>query len=379
MKKTFYLLAAAFAAFCCASCTDDAEPVITVESVTIQTSQLTLMPGETAQLEATVTPSDAANSDVTWTTSNDAVATVSEDGLVTAVSPGDALITATADSKSATCEVTVSLPAPNIGDYYYSECEHATYHLVMPSVLGDYYYSDGSWSSEIDADKYVIGIVFWVGDPSVDDAALRNDHPKCVHGLAVGLDSGTELSWQPACESVSYTVSEWLSSNGSKYALPKSSEAEDAPLQKMIGYNNTKAIETFNAAAANSGCQVSPVKWVVSYRSEVPAPASSSDWYIPSPKELYLLRSGEPEGNVYVKTKVPMSNIAIINQKLSAIGKAEMNTKAFWSSTEFDGNQITNETAWNCYFEDVKTPVSYSFKSWGEGEEYTFVRGILAF
>lgn len=358
MKKTFYLLAAAFAAFCCASCTDDAEPVITVESVTIQTSQLTLMPGETSQLEATVTPSDAANSDVTWTTSNDAVATVSEDGLVTAVSPGDALITATADSKSATCEVTVSLPAPNIGDYYYS---------------------DGSWSSEIDADKYVIGIVFWVGDPSVDDAALRNDHPKCVHGLAVGLDSGTELSWQPACESVSYTVSEWLSSNASQYALPKSSDAADAPLQKMIGYNNTKAIETFNAAAANSGCQVSPVKWVVSYRSEVPAPASSSDWYIPSPKELYLLRSGEPEGNVYVTAKVPMTNIAIINQKLSAIGKAEMNTKAFWSSTEFDGNQITNETAWNCYFEDVKTPVSYSFKSWGEGEEYTFVRGILAF
>ena len=71
MKKTFYLLAAAFTAFCCASCTDDAKPVITVESVTIQTSQLTLMPGETAQLEATVTPSDAANSDVTWTTSND--------------------------------------------------------------------------------------------------------------------------------------------------------------------------------------------------------------------------------------------------------------------------------------------------------------------
>ena len=67
MKKTFYLLAAAFAAFCCASCTDDAEPVITVESVTIQTSQLTLMPGETAQLEATVTPSDAANSDVSLT------------------------------------------------------------------------------------------------------------------------------------------------------------------------------------------------------------------------------------------------------------------------------------------------------------------------
>ena len=64
--------------------------------------------GVTFQLEATVTPVDATSPAVTWTSSDDAVATVDENGLVTAVAVGTATITATADGVSATCAVTVT-------------------------------------------------------------------------------------------------------------------------------------------------------------------------------------------------------------------------------------------------------------------------------
>lgn len=62
---------------------------------------------ETAQLTATVAPADA-DQNVTWSSSNTAVATVSNTGLVTAVRPGTAVITATKGTQSASYNVTVT-------------------------------------------------------------------------------------------------------------------------------------------------------------------------------------------------------------------------------------------------------------------------------
>lgn len=62
---------------------------------------------ETAQLTATVAPAEA-DQDVTWSSSNTAVATVSNSGLVTAVRPGTAVITATKGTQSASYNVKVT-------------------------------------------------------------------------------------------------------------------------------------------------------------------------------------------------------------------------------------------------------------------------------
>ena len=82
-----------------------------VTSVTLDQSELTIERTYTAQLSATITPEDADNRTVSWTSDNEEVATVDENGLVTAVSVGEANITATAVDGSgvtATCKVTVS-------------------------------------------------------------------------------------------------------------------------------------------------------------------------------------------------------------------------------------------------------------------------------
>ena len=82
-----------------------------VTSITLNTEQLTMEYGTKEQLTATVAPDDADNTTVTWTSDNEDVATVDENGLVTAVSVGEANITATAVDGSgvtATCKVTVT-------------------------------------------------------------------------------------------------------------------------------------------------------------------------------------------------------------------------------------------------------------------------------
>ena len=86
--------------------------IIPVSSVSLNKSELTLMTGKKETLKVTVEPDEASDKTVTWESDNEDVATVSEDGEVTAVSVGSATITVTATdgSKTATCEVTVLAP-----------------------------------------------------------------------------------------------------------------------------------------------------------------------------------------------------------------------------------------------------------------------------
>ena len=78
-----------------------------VESVTLNTNILELKEGDTATLHATVSPWNATDQTVTWTSSNPSVASVDQNGKVTALQEGTAVITAKAGDKTATCSVTV--------------------------------------------------------------------------------------------------------------------------------------------------------------------------------------------------------------------------------------------------------------------------------
>ena len=81
-----------------------------VESVTLDKTEGVLTVGNTVTVTAAVTPDTATNASVTWTSSDEAIATVDSEGKITAVAPGTATITATSDSNpdaSAAYEVTV--------------------------------------------------------------------------------------------------------------------------------------------------------------------------------------------------------------------------------------------------------------------------------
>ena len=91
-----------------ASCTVNVIKI--VSGITLSESELTLNEGESAQLSATITPELANNKTLLWTSSNEAVAVVSETGKVTAISKGSAIITAKAtdgSNVSASCVINV--------------------------------------------------------------------------------------------------------------------------------------------------------------------------------------------------------------------------------------------------------------------------------
>ena len=92
------------------------DPILAV-SISLDKTYATVTEGNNLQLTATVLPTNATNKTITWSTSNNSVANVNSNGVVTAISPGTATITVrTTDGSnlSASCAVTVT---GNLSDY----------------------------------------------------------------------------------------------------------------------------------------------------------------------------------------------------------------------------------------------------------------------
>ena len=102
-----------FTATCAVTVTEDEPATVPVTGVSLDKDSLSLEEGETAALTATVSPADATNKELTWTSSDESVATVSG-GTVTAVKAGTAVITVTTTDGgfTAACAVTVTEKAP---------------------------------------------------------------------------------------------------------------------------------------------------------------------------------------------------------------------------------------------------------------------------
>ena len=114
-------------------------PTVDVTGVTLNKTSATLTEGETETLTATVAPNGATDKTVTWSSSDETVAAVDANGVVTAVKAGTATITATAtngtvetaDDKTAECEVTVE---EGVSDYV----------ITIPATLS---VTDSGWNA----------------------------------------------------------------------------------------------------------------------------------------------------------------------------------------------------------------------------------------
>ena len=107
MKNLALILFSLFMVF--SACQETEPAPVAVDSVTLSVTSLELEEGETYELEATVSPSNAENKKVIWISSNGSVATVDE-GVIDAHKEGKATITVKTDDggKTAACEVTVT-------------------------------------------------------------------------------------------------------------------------------------------------------------------------------------------------------------------------------------------------------------------------------
>ena len=108
------LVGSAVAVLIIGSCGKKEEETVSVSSVVVSPESVEITEGESAKLTAKISPAEAADRTVTWTSSDKTVATVDDNGNVQGVNAGTATITATAEGKSGKCAVTVSSKAPSV-------------------------------------------------------------------------------------------------------------------------------------------------------------------------------------------------------------------------------------------------------------------------
>lgn len=102
---------------------------IKVTGVTLNKSQVLLDLGDTFQLVDTVKPNYAENQKVVWTSSNESVASVDQNGLVTAKSYGEAMITVTTEDGGFTATANVTVKTREISDYITSKISTAIINI----------------------------------------------------------------------------------------------------------------------------------------------------------------------------------------------------------------------------------------------------------
>ena len=110
---------------------------IVIEDIILNQTTCILTEGETLTLCATINPEDANNPSLTWSSNNPCVATVDNAGKVTAIAPGTATITVTANDGSgvsASCEVTVT-PASYVITYLIDGEVFLTDTLIRGSAI----------------------------------------------------------------------------------------------------------------------------------------------------------------------------------------------------------------------------------------------------
>lgn len=246
--------------------------------------------------------------DVKWTSSNPSVASVNEKtGEITSHAAGVADITVTTTSgwavpsgeahKSATCRLTVTQPNVELN-------------------VGDYYYSDGTWSSELNPSKKVIGIVFAKVNATTSDELLAQDYPGCTHGLVLS-------TVEYASQDFGYVST--YSGHGNYKNLGYDPTAV-VNTDKPNGYGNTLAHTAMNGYKPDHCTFFNAADGVVATHSAaVAVPKSASPWYIPSYKEMTMINE----------------NSDVINAALAAAGGQEI-AEPYLREESFDENRTSD-------------------------------------
>jgi len=159
--------------------TFEQDPFIAVTSVQIDPETAELEEGKTLELTAAVLPEDATDKAVTWSSDNESVATVSEDGLVTALAEGKAVITATAGDKTASCSVTVTEQASKKARRILME--------IYNSMGGPSWKNADGWGTDADLNTWA-GVGFdnenGVYSLRFDDFGLKGEIPAAIGELS---------------------------------------------------------------------------------------------------------------------------------------------------------------------------------------------------
>ncbi|WP_195476087.1 fimbrillin family protein [Bacteroides finegoldii] len=216
------------------------------------------------------------------------------------------------------------------------KAQYAQYIVDQPEIInytlniGDYYCADGSLvSKDGPAPSNCIGVVYQVGTTD----AIKNDYPSCNHGLVYALKrvEGDPIKWSASKPS----STNWYE----KYGML----LYNATGVDIQGYEETKTwmdIETGEVEGVDINSIMKST--LNDYRQNFILPSTTTDWYLPSYKELDALNN----------------NATILNTQFSKV-----NGEALWTSATKDisywSTTIRRQDAVVQYHPDNKTKAGY--------------------
>ncbi|MDE7119902.1 MAG: hypothetical protein K2O10_04770 [Muribaculaceae bacterium] len=242
--------------------------------------------------------------------------------------------------------------------------------------LGDFYYSDGTWSTTlVNRDgAEPIGVIFYVGLGTGDNKSFYKvkDGSAAMsefHGYVVALRDATYVNGE-------HNPAAWKAGNfdGSDTGCGCSISLTD-----FCGYTNTLSIRNrasrdFGGLSATN--MAAAYHATESFEAQVPAPAQSSGWFMPSAGQLkyiwdsvYFEPNGNPDGPHVEKSLL----------QLAQQGGMPMYTRGaeYWSSTEWYDSSGKSYRAYYVSFDE--SDFSPGYATWYNKNANMRVRAILAF
>jgi hypothetical protein len=246
-------------------------------------------------------------------------------------------------------------------------------------------FNDGSfenvWNSKAVSDEIkllssfqlenICGIVFYLCDPTDDDSTLATDYPKCKHGLIVALSNvESDKFGYKSGSNVYKSRMVWSESTASISSVSYTDDTKE----KVLGYSNTKKLNTYNSGKSDDAI-VRPVYALKNEYGEA-APFRSSGWFIPSAYELSLLaKSRETLETILGEINGLCASHGVsksIDTKFYNSNNNSNSTKYYWSSSE-SGDDATKACCVD--FTSSNYSVSTTLKTDGKYN----VRAICAF
>lgn len=266
---------------------------IQVDGIKLDKSEILAFVGDEIKLEAILTPADADNATIEWSSSDENIATVDSTGLVVLRMQGEASIYATCNG-------------------LYDQCDLTSVFVEV----GQYYCSDGTFSDEYDPQKAIAAVFYTRQHPNdlSDYSGTGIRRQKC-HGYAVALHDAIDsyCIWGP------YDILE---------CYPKDSEGN--PIDNFSGntsdtdwsgYLYTQMI--YEAAQKEEGLWGNDVLndyaacwYAMNYEQKAHAPENSSGWFLPSGSQLWEI----------------FENIEILDRQQET---ALVENDWYWSSSEY--------------------------------------------
>lgn len=306
------------------------KPAAAVESVTVNPTAVELKEGETATLTATVNP-ETANQAIVWTSENEEVATV-ENGVVTALKAGTAIIKATSakdETKFATCEVTVSAQPRLEGLTALLGCDQTTVNVGDEIDVKLYVDSD---NAEETYNAFKFGVNFsenleYLGFTGLDTENDYNFVDAADHTVTVsGFGASKTVSGENALVTLRFKAT---ASGDAKITLPE--DAAFANEKNVAVSENLQAIKVVNGEVTVKVVKTFEIPvtggTVDGGKTVIPATEGESASFTPDQPEDgtvidKVLVDGEevspnPDGSYTIPNPTENTTVTIVTRKLT--------------------------------------------------------------